>query len=85
MGISAIGTLVLFFLNGVAITKLSDKALLYLTGATVAELAGMMFIVLRWLFPKHRIHMLAYEDSKKELKSHSVPRQNWSTPEIKHR
>lgn len=43
MGMSAIGTLVLFFLNGVAITKLSDKALLYLTGATVAELAGMMF------------------------------------------
>ena len=74
MGISAIGTLVLFFLNGVAITKLSDKALLYLTGPTVAELAVMMFIVLRWLFPKHRIHMLAYEDSKKELKSHSPTR-----------
>ncbi|MBI3468702.1 MAG: hypothetical protein HY000_37340 [Planctomycetes bacterium] len=45
-------TIVLFFFNGFGLTNLSDTALLSLQGATVAQLAAIMVIIAKYLFPK---------------------------------
>ena len=51
-GFANVATIGLFLLTGLGYTQLSDVALLALLTATVAEVAGIMFVVARYLFPQ---------------------------------
>ena len=45
-----VATIVLFFLNGFGITELSDVAMASLVAATIAEVAGLLVIIMKGLF-----------------------------------
>ena len=47
-----ISTFVLIFLNGLGVTDLSDGILYSLIGASVAEIAGILIVPTKYLFPK---------------------------------
>jgi hypothetical protein len=49
-----LATIVLVTLTGVGLTRLSDKLLITLIGSTVAELAGVVLVVAKYLFPAAR-------------------------------
>jgi len=46
----SIASIVLFFLEGFGVTNLTDTEMLALSGATIAEIGGLLTIVLRSLF-----------------------------------
>jgi hypothetical protein len=46
-----LATITLVALTGLAVTRLSDKLLIALISSTVAELAGLVLVVAKYLFP----------------------------------
>jgi hypothetical protein len=46
-----VATITLVALTGLGLTKLSDKLLITLISSTVAELAGLVLVVAKYLFP----------------------------------
>ena len=55
LGIFVVGnlaTISLFFLNGLKVAELSDVAMGSLAAATIAEVAGLLTIVVKGLFPE---------------------------------
>jgi hypothetical protein len=49
-----LATITLVALTGLSLTKLSDKLLITLISSTVAELAGLVLVVAKYLFPGAR-------------------------------
>jgi hypothetical protein len=49
--VANVATVALVTLTGLGITKLSDRLLITLIGSTVAELAGLVLVVAKYLFP----------------------------------
>jgi hypothetical protein len=49
-----LATITLVALTGLSLTKLSDKLLITLISSTVAELAGLVLVVAKYLFPAAR-------------------------------
>jgi hypothetical protein len=49
-----VATITLVTLTGLGLTRLSDKLLITLISSTVAELAGLVLVVAKYLFPTAR-------------------------------
>jgi hypothetical protein len=49
--VANVATVTLVTLTGLGITKLSDRLLITLISSTVAELAGLVLVVAKYLFP----------------------------------
>jgi hypothetical protein len=49
-----LATITLVALTGLSVTRLSDKLLITLISSTVAELAGLVLVVAKYLFPGAR-------------------------------
>jgi hypothetical protein len=52
--VANIATLTLVTLTGIGTARLSDKVLITLISSTVAELAGLVLVVAKYLFPAAR-------------------------------
>jgi len=50
--IGNIACIALYFLNGFGLTNLSDTAMGSLAAATIAEVAGLSVVVVKFLFPR---------------------------------
>src|SRR5262245_26522578 len=64
-----LATITLVTLTGLGTTELSDKLLITLISSTVAELAGLVLVVAKYLFPASRTPLIA-PDSRKPSRNH---------------
>jgi hypothetical protein len=68
--VANVATLTLVALTGTGTTRLSDRVLITLIGSTVAELAGLVLVVAKYLFPAARPTVYASRPRKAREAAH---------------